>query len=42
MNDPASGPNTQGKQESEVININSPEKFMKSLLTTKLTRISAW
>ena len=41
MNDPASESNAQGKQESEVMNINSPEKFIKLLLMTKFIRIPA-
>ena len=41
MNDSALRSNAQSKQESEVMNINSSEKFIKLLLTMKFIKIPA-
>ena len=42
MNDSALESDAQGKQKSEVININSSEKFIELFLAIKSIRISAW
>ena len=39
INNSASEPNAQNKQESDIININSPKKFIELPLIIKFTRI---